>query len=86
MKTIEPNMKLDRQVRKANAMVLRELDALVLLASKTNGYRGDMETIINMARKSCYTINLVNEMVQSACNGQPRPWSEFSPMIDEEFS
>ena len=36
--------------------------------------------------KACYAIGLLNQMLDSIDNGKPRPWSEFKPMLEEEFS
>ena len=67
MKTIQPDMNLDKQMTKAIAAV-----NLAILECNLD--------------KSRYTIALINEMVRSVIDGQPRPWSEFQPRIDEEFN
>lgn len=36
--------------------------------------------------KACYAMHLMNQMLDSIKAGQPQPWSNFSPMFDEEFA
>lgn len=66
MKTIQPDMKLDKQVQKGIAAVNAALD------------QGNLQ-------KASYTIGLIQKMVDGAVAGQPQPWSQFAPMIAEEF-
>lgn len=67
MKTITPDMRLDKQVIKGIVAVNMAIDQ-------------------NNLKKASYTIHLIQQMVDSATlNGQPRPWSEFSPLIAKEF-
>lgn len=35
--------------------------------------------------KASYIADLISMMSESIDKGELRPWSEFSPMIDEEF-
>jgi hypothetical protein len=67
MKTITPDMKLDKQVQKGIAAVNHALDD------------GNL-------RKACYTIGVIKLMVDMFQDNQPTPWSQLSPMIDEEFN
>lgn len=82
--SMTPDMKLDKQIRKANFRAINEIDALI--RDLQNTCMDPDDPLIIQARKARYIINLVNEMVDSAAQGIPRPWSEFSPRIDEEFS
>jgi hypothetical protein len=36
--------------------------------------------------KAFYALVLFNDMLDSIDQGTPRPWSEFLPMLEEEFS
>lgn len=86
MKTVTPDMKLDKQVRKGLNVALLEINNIIggLKQATENGDADFSEGILRL-EKARYALNLVDQMVTSASNGQPRPWSEFSPMIDEEF-
>ena len=84
----DPNMKLDRQVRKAIGPIDTELSSVIKFLESIVSDGSDIGISINIKKiqKARYSMDLINEMIKSACNGQPRPWSEFSPMIDEAFS
>lgn len=66
MKTIDPNMNVDKQYREA--FTVRERAVAT----------GDIE-------KSSYIDHLIWLMACTINEGLPQPWSQFSPMIDEEF-
>ena len=68
MKNIQPDMDLERQVRKGCARVNLALDQTP----------PDVD-------KASYAAGLVAKMIEGAVYGQPQPWSQFAPMIDEEF-
>lgn len=76
MKNVQPDMKLDKQIRKAIAQI--------------DGFLSDMSDLsdenLTLKYKARYTLSLLNQMVEGAENGIPQPWSQFQPMIDEEFS
>jgi hypothetical protein len=36
--------------------------------------------------KAAYALGLLNKMLDSFDRGQPEPWSNYQPMIEEEFS
>lgn len=36
-------------------------------------------------QKACYIRELAEMMVASARAGQPQPWSNYAPMVAEEF-
>lgn len=36
--------------------------------------------------KATYIVRLINKMLEDYELGKPQPWSNFQPMIDEEFN
>lgn len=68
MKNIQPDMDLERQVRKGCATVNLALD----------------ETPPNI-QKACLAAHFTAQMIEWALVGYPQPWSQFKPMIDEEY-
>lgn len=76
MKNMQPDMKLDKQVRKATGQIRQMLSDMSELSDDN----------LTLKYKARYALDLLDQMVNSAVNGIPRPWSEYSPMIDEEFS
>lgn len=67
VKSIQPDMNRQKQIRKAVAEI--------------NGYLSE-----KALDKAAFGLHLLNQMLDSIDNGAPRPWSEFQPMLVEEFS
>jgi hypothetical protein len=88
---MEPDMKLDRQVRKGIGDANATLD--VVISSLDPDWNMGLgppdaqwyERNIAMLRRAKYALAMVDQMVASAVKGEPRPWSDFAPMIAEEF-
>lgn len=65
------NVQPDMNTAKQKRKAVAEIEGYILA--------GELE-------KAYYAMHLLNQMLDSIESGQPRPWSEFQPMLVEEFA
>ena len=78
MKNIQLDMNQVKQVRKAIAAI----DLCLLEAQRPGATMVMRERSVKKAR---YTMVCLEDMVDNIGKGQPNPWSDYEPMISEEF-
>ncbi|AVD99664.1 hypothetical protein HWB51_gp046 [Mycobacterium phage Cuke] len=78
MRNIQLDMNQVRQVRKAVAAI----DRCLLEAQRPGATMALRDRAVKKAR---YTLVCLEDMVDNIGSGKPNPWSDYEPMISEEF-